>query len=166
MTKIINSDWVMEKDEEVEEDLVVDGSISGEEGEGFSLKVKGDIKCGDIQCGDIQCEDIYCRDIKCGNIYCRDIKCGDINCRDIYCRDIKCGGIECGNIKCEDIKCGDIDCSDITCWDIKAKKIAYTAFCIAYNNIECESIEGRRENAFHKALDGEVRIKKKDGGGE
>jgi hypothetical protein len=89
-------------------------------------------------------------DIKAGNINAWDIKAGNINALDI----------KAGNINAWDIKALDINAWDIKALDINARNIDYYAFCIAYKNITCEKIKGRRENSFHKCLDGKLTIKK------
>ena len=35
----------------------------------------------------------------------------------------------------------------------------YYAVCVAYNNIECKSIKGRRKNSKHFVLDGKLEVK-------
>lgn len=52
-----------------------------------------------------------------------------------------------------------IKARNIKAWNIDALNIDYYAFCIAYGSISCESISGRRENAKHFCLDGEITIK-------
>lgn len=71
-----------------------------------------------------------------------------LKCKNIYSKDFN-RNIKCGNIKCGNIYCGNID----------ARHINYYAFCIAYENINCNSISGRRENSFHKCLNGKLTIK-------
>jgi len=72
--------------------------------------------------------------------------------------DLKCGfdiDIEASIVNCRNINCrGDIDCWNIDCCDI-----SYYAFVVAYQDIKCKSIQGRRDNSFHKCLDGELTIK-------
>ena len=80
---------------------------------------------------------------------------------NISALDISAGDISAGDISALDISAGNISAWDISAWDISAKgNISYYAFCIAYKNIKCKSIKGRRENSFHKALDGEITTKK------
>lgn len=88
------------------------------------------------------------------DIKARDIKACDINAYDIDASDIKAGDIN----ACE-ITAYDINAWDINAGDINAKNISYYAVCYAYNNITCETIKGRRENAKHFCLDGEITIK-------
>ncbi len=72
------------------------------------------------------------------------------------------------DINALDINALDINAGDINAWDIKAvninaRNINYFAVCYAYKNIECNSIKGRKENAKHFVLDGEITIKPKKG---
>ena len=68
--------------------------------------------------------------------------------------DVLAWDISAGNVSARDISALDISALDISAWDI-----SYYAFCIAYNKIKCNSIKGKRENSFHKALDGKIIIK-------
>ena len=53
----------------------------------------------------------------------------------------------------------NIDALDIiACGDINANDISYCAVCVAYENIKCKSIIGRRKNAKHFVLDGVLEI--------
>ena len=53
----------------------------------------------------------------------------------------------------------DISVSNITAKGfINAKDISYWAICIAYSNIKCNSIKGRRENSKHFVLDGTLEV--------
>ena len=63
---------------------------------------------------------------------------------DIYARDIKAI-----NIKVENI---------LKSTTINARFIRYHAICLAYSNIKCQSIKGRRDNAKHFVLDGEIEM--------
>ena len=60
-----------------------------------------------------------------------------------------------------DIIAWDIIAWDIIAWNIEARNINYFAVCLAYKNINCTSIKGRRNNAKHFALDGKITIKPK-----
>ena len=69
-------------------------------------------------------------------------------------------------IKARDINARNIDAEDIKTWNIQAINIdalaiSYDAFCFAYDNIECKSITGNRENSKHFCLDGKITIKEK-----
>ena len=46
--------------------------------------------------------------------------------------------------------------------NITAEDISYNAVCFAYNDIECKSITGRRENHKHFVLDGKIIFKEKE----
>ena len=149
MTKIIEGNLVLEKDTEFDESIEVSGSILGKDGHRFNLKVEGDIDCNNIDCHNITCLDINCRNITCHNITCLDINCLDINCLDIDCLDINCLDIDCHDIDCNDIICNNIDCCGIR----------YYAVCVAYKNIRCKTIVGRRKNSRHFVLDGKIEIR-------
>ena len=99
-------------------------------------------------------------EIKCGvsvdaNINAKNIKAYSISARDIRALDIKAY-----NIDALDIDAKDINAADINAGNIKADDISYYALCMAYNNIACESIKGRRKNAKHFCLDGKITINK------
>lgn len=107
------------------------------------------------------------------NLYIRaNIDAWNINARDINAYNIDAWNINAGHINANDIKARhinthDINANDIKAWDInandiKADSISYFAICSAYNNIECSSIKGRRNNAKHFVLDGEIIIKPKE----
>ena len=95
----------------------------------------------------IKCDFNICinADIKAINIKAYNIKAHDIDARDITAF----------NIKARDIKAHDIDALDIDAYNI-----SYYSYCIAYESLECASIEGRRKNSIHKCLDSEIKIKK------
>ena len=82
----------------------------------------------------------------------------NIDARDIIAYDINCYKIDAGDIKVDDIIANDIYANNINAIVIKADDISYYALCFAYNNIKCKSIEGRRKNAKHFVLDGELEI--------
>lgn len=68
------------------------------------------------------------------------------------------------NIEARHIEAGDIwvnnniKADDIKALKIKANHIDYYALCVAYYEITCKSIEGRRENSKHFCLDREIII--------
>ena len=64
--------------------------------------------------------------------------------------------IEAYDIKADNIKADNIEADNIT-----AHNIEYYALCIAYESLKCKLISGRRENSFHKCLDKEIEIIKK-----
>ena len=54
--------------------------------------------------------------------------------------------------------------SNISAWDINAlnidaANINYYAVCIAYQTFSCMSVRGKRKNAIHACLDGEIEYK-------
>ena len=65
------------------------------------------------------------------------------------------------NIKAYDIRAWNIKADNINAKNINALDISYYAVCFAYKNIECNSIKGRRKNAKHFVLDGELVVKGK-----
>ena len=105
-------------------------------------------------------------DIVCHNIYSkgyrRNIDAENITAWNIDAWNINAVDIDAWNINAVDINAVDINAWDINAVDINAWDISYYAVCSAYNNITCKSIEGRRENAKHFCLDGEITIKKED----
>ena len=92
--------------------------------------------------------------------------------------NIEAGCIDGLNICASNIKAWDIDTRylnsfNIDAWDIyalviyacnfaveniKARNISYFAVCFASDNIKCNSIIGRRNNAKHFVLDGKLEI--------
>jgi len=90
-----------------------------------------------------------------GNIYGKDGARFNINALDITVGDINARNINARNINALNITAGDINARNINAWDI-----CYYAICFAYKNINCKSIEGRRENCKHFVLDGEIKIEK------
>ncbi len=77
--------------------------------------------------------------------------------------NIKAWNIDAWNIDAHSINAYDINAWDINALNIKAGDIIYHAVCFAYQNIECFSIKGRRINAKHFVLDGEIKTIKKGG---
>lgn len=82
------------------------------------------------------------------------------NC-EIPC-NIYAHNIDANNIDACNIDAYNIDANNINAYNIKARNIEYYAFCIAYKSLKCESISGIRENSFHKCLDQEIEIVKKE----
>ena len=130
MTTTIKGNLVMDKDLEYEDDLIVEGSILGKGGSRYNLKVTSNITASDITASNITARNITAR-----NITAWDITAWDIN-------------------------ASNITASNITANDITARDISYYAVCFAYNNIRCNSINGRRNNARHFVLDGKIEITK------
>lgn len=85
----------------------------------------------------------------------------DIICRNIYSKDYE-RNINAKNINAVNINAGNINADNINACDIKADNISYYAVCLAYKNIVCNNIEGRRDNAKHFCLDGKITIKPKE----
>jgi hypothetical protein len=137
----------MEKDEIIEDDLTVDGSIIGKDGKRFSLVVNGDLKCHNLDCRDLDCHNLNCWDLDCHNLNCYDLNCWDLNCWDLNC----C------NLNCWDLDCHDLNCHDLDCLDL-----SFYAVCFAYKNIVCQSISSRRENSRYFVLDGKIFIDGKE----
>ena len=56
--KIIKGNLIMKEDMTFDEDLKVEGSIFGENGNRYNLAVKGDLNCLDLDCRDLNCLDL------------------------------------------------------------------------------------------------------------
>ena len=82
------------------------------------------------------------------NICASNIKAWDIDTRDLNAF----------NIDAWDIYAWDIYACNIAAENIKARNISYYAVCFACDNIKCNSIIGRRNNAKHFVLDGKLEI--------
>lgn len=113
----------------------------------FDLDVKANIKAQDIKASDI-------------NTY--DIKANDIDALDIKAKDIYAKGIYAWNICAKNINANNIIARDINANNINAENINYYAVCVAYKNIKCKSIKGRRENSKHFVLDGKIEVEEND----
>lgn len=129
----------------------------------FDLETDENIKARCINAYDIKALDINAYDIKAEDIKAWDINAYDINVLDINALKINALGINARDINAGDINALDINARDISALDIKALDInaldiTYYAVCFAYQNIECSSIKGRRVNAKHFVLDGEIKI--------
>ena len=122
----------------------------------------GNINVGNINAWNIIAMNINAGDINAGNIDAWNITAGDINADDINADDINAGDITAWGITAKDIDAWNINADDINAKDISARDIEYYAVCFAYNNITCSSIKGRRDNAKHFVLDGEITIKKEE----
>ena len=92
------------------------------------------------------------------DIIARNIKAKDIDAGDIKVCNINANNIIAYNINALDIRANNINARNIDANNINAKDINYYAVCFAYNNIKCNSIKGRRKNAKHFVLDGELEI--------
>ena len=119
----------------------------------FNLNVAADIIAKDIRALNIDAWNIEARHIEANNIN----SVGNIDALNINANDIKANDINADNINAN-----DIIARDINSWNINAKNICYHAVCFAYNSIRCKSIEGRKENAKHFVLDGELEIEKNE----
>jgi len=86
----------------------------------------------------------------------------NIKAYNIAAYNIEAYDIEAYNIDAHNIKAYDIEAYNIDALNIKAHNIKYYAFCIACRSLKCESISGNRENSFHKCLDQEIEIIKKE----
>ncbi len=139
--KTIKGNLILKKDTIFNEDLKVEGNISGY----FDLKVIGDINCRNINCWSIDCWNIDCRNIDCRNIDCWSIDCRDINCWNIDCRNIDCWGIDCRNIDC-----WSIDCRNINCWGIDCRNIIY-----------CDKIKCKKEIKARMLIKDRYELKQK-----
>jgi len=96
------------------------------------------------------------------NIEAYDIEAYNIDAHNIKAYDIEAYNIDALNIKAHNIEAYNIDAYNIDALNIKAHNIKYYAFCIACRSLKCESISGNRENSFHKCLDQEIEIIKKE----
>ena len=96
------------------------------------------------------------------NIKAYDIEAYDIKAKNIEAHNITARNIDTWDITAYDIKADNIEAGDIYAYNIKAGNIKYYAFCIACEFLKCESISGIRQNSFHKCLDQEIEIVKKE----
>ena len=97
------------------------------------------------------------------NINARDIKAYNIDVWNINALNIEAFEINASYIQSEDINAFNItayniNAGDINANNIKARDISYWGVCFAYKNIICNSIKGRKENARHFVLDGEIKV--------
>lgn len=93
------------------------------------------------------------------NIRAYDIVAKNIEAFNINAHDIKVKDIDAREISAFDIDAQNINAMDICATNINAEDISYYAVCVAYKNINCKSIKGRRDNAKHFVLDGTITIK-------
>ena len=77
---------------------------------------------------------------------------------NIRAYNIRAENIDALNIDAVDINARDITARNIDAWNINARNINYYGVCFAYENIKCSSIKGRKENAKHFVLDGELEV--------
>lgn len=64
--------------------------------------------------------------------------------------------IDAYNISANNIDAWNINAVNIDALNINANTISYYAVCFANKSIHCNSIQGRRANAKHFVLDGEL----------
>ena len=88
-----------------------------------------------------------------------NIDAGDINAWNIDAADINAWNIDAADINAGDINAGDINAANINALNIDAANINYYAVCIAYQTFSCMSVRGKRKNAIHACLDGEIEYK-------
>ena len=134
----------------------------------FNLNVEANIEAWDIKAWNIVCLNINAdninayyinaRDINASNIKTYNLNAWNINCLDINAWDIVASDINAGDIVAHDIYTLSVYANNINAINIKANDISYHAICVAYNNIKCKTITGRRENHKHFVLDGELVI--------
>ena len=79
--------------------------------------------------------------------------------QNINAQNINAWKIDAQNINARNIDAVDIDAWDINAQNIDALHIFYYAVCIAYESFKCKSVTGRRDNAVHMCLDGEIEYK-------
>lgn len=113
-----------------------------------------------IDAENIDAWNIDAADINAGNINAENIDAADIDAADINAADINAGNIDAWNIDAWNIDAEDINALNIDALNINALDISYYAVCIAYQTFSCRSVRGKRENAIHACLDGEIEYKK------
>ena len=126
----------------------------------FDFNVKANIDVFNLEAWNISANNINACDINAYNINAYNLNACDISAFNINALDIDALDIVANDINCNNIYAKDISVSNITAKGfINAKDISYWAICIAYSNIKCNSIKGRRENSKHLVLDGKLEIK-------
>ena len=88
-----------------------------------------------------------------------DIVCRNLTARTLTARNINAYDINARNLDAYDINADNINAHDVNARNLDAHNVNYFAVCFAYENIICDSIEGRRENSKHFCLDGEITIR-------
>ena len=112
-----------------------------------------------ISAWDINAWNIDAGDINAANINALNIDAADINAWNIDAGDINAWNIDAADINAGDINAGDINAANINALNIDAANINYYAVCIAYQTFSCMSVRGKRKNAIHACLDGEIEYK-------
>ena len=116
-TYTVHGSLILKEDTAFDGNLVVEGSVFGEQNRKYCLTVKGDITALDITAWNINA---YAWNITARNISADDIKASRINAWNINARDITALDITTGNIAARNISAGDITAWNITAWDIDA----------------------------------------------
>ena len=134
----------------------------------FNLNVEANIEAWNIKAWNINCLNINAdninayyinaRDINASNIKTYNLNAWHIDCLDINAWDIVASDIKAGDIVAHDIYTLSVYANNINAINIKANDISYHAICVAYNNIKCKTITGRRDKHKHFVLDGELVI--------
>jgi hypothetical protein len=115
--KTIKGNLILKKDTVFDDSIVVEGSIQGEDGNRYTLKVKGNIDCNNINCHNIDAWNINA-----GNINAGDINALNINALNINAGNINAGNIDAWNIDAGNINAGNINASFILCESIKQEE--------------------------------------------
>jgi hypothetical protein len=103
---------------------------------------------------------IYCDldldiNIKCKSIFSDyDLSMGNLDALNVRVKNLTANTIKLTNLNAEDVNVRSVEALN----KIKAHNIVYYSVCFAYNNIECKSIKGTRNNSKHFSLDGELLI--------
>ena len=93
--------------------------------------------------------------IKCKNIVSEyDLVLGNLEANSLTVKNITANNIKATTIQAENINARSIEVLN----NIKANNIKYYAICFAYNDINCKSIQGTRNNSKHFSLDGGIKI--------
>ena len=98
------------------------------------------------------------RDVYCGNLFMMD---DDGEKFDFNGRNFNGGNFDGRNFNGLNFSGLNFNGENFNGWDFNGRHISYYGWFIAYRDIKCESIKGRRENSFHKCLDGKLIIKDK-----
>ena len=123
------------------------------------LRVDDDIHITFDECkieADIVCRNLTAYNITAYNITARNVATLNLTALNITAHNIDVHNIDAYNIDAYNIDAYDINANNITARNVDAHNISYFAVCSAYENIICDSIEGRRTNAKHFCLDGEI----------
>ena len=116
----------------------------------FNLDVDANISANNIKAWGIKANNIDAHNIDSYDTVAKNINACGINAYDIEADDIETYE----DIKAWNIYAHNIIAKNIIADNIYAHDISYWGLCFATQNIECHSIEGRRDNHKHFALDG------------